>query len=429
VLIFHSIAEYGIGRLSHSQPMPSPSPTSERSTQQQLAELASLRSVHEIFSWLHLQENELLKRQVEVAEIPAPPFDEMDRAIWLRKKFTDIGLEQVEIDEAGNVIGVLVGTDQQRGAVAITAHLDTVFPREIELTVRVERDRLIGPGVSDNAAGIIGMLALASGLRQSDIRCQSNVIFIGNVGEEGEGDLRGMRHIFETSPWKDSIAHTLVIDGSGTDAIITQALGSRRFEITVRGPGGHSWSDFGQPNPIVALSRAIARFSQTSLPPAPKATFNFGVISGGTSVNSIPEMAQVSVDLRSSSTRQLQQLEDELRRVLREEVSGAGSDPSAGKLTYEVRKIGDRPSGELSPTSRILEVARTVDAHLGIVSQVRRASTDANIPISMGRDALTLGAGGSGGGAHTIREWFEPAGRTLGLKRILLATLLLTGVE
>jgi di/tripeptidase len=238
-----------------------------------------------------------------------------------------------------------------------------------------------------------------------------------------------MRHIFESSRWKDAIAHTLVIDGSGTDAIISQALGSRRFEIVMRGPGGHSWSDFGQPNPIVALSRVIARFSQTSLPPAPKVTFNFGVISGGTSVNSIPELAQVSVDFRSPSTRQLQQLEDELRRLLSEEITSARSSPSVGKLSYEVRKIGDRPTGELPPASRILDVARTVDAHLGIASQVRRASTDANIPISMGRDALTLGAGGSGGGAHTIREWFEPAGRTLGLKRILLATLLLTGVE
>jgi acetylornithine deacetylase/succinyl-diaminopimelate desuccinylase-like protein len=391
--------------------------------------LASLRSVHETFSWLHLQENELLKRQVEITEIPAPPFDESDRAIWLRQKFVEIGLEQVEIDEVGNVIGALAGTNSHGGAVAITAHLDTVFPRGTDLAVRMERDRIIGPGVSDNAAGIVGMLAIAGGLRQSNIRCQSDVVFIGNVGEEGEGDLRGMRHIFESSPWRDRIAHTLVIDGSGTDAIISQALGSRRFEISVRGPGGHSWSDFGQPNPIVALSRVISRFSQTSLPSSPKVTFNFGVISGGTSVNSIPELAQVNVDLRSSSTRQLQQLEDELRRLLREEIAGALSGPATGKLTFEVRKIGDRPTGELSSASRILEVARAVDAHLGIASQVRRASTDANIPISIGRDALTLGGGGSGGGAHTIREWFEPAGRTLGLKRILLATLLLTGIE
>jgi acetylornithine deacetylase/succinyl-diaminopimelate desuccinylase-like protein len=409
--------------------MPSRSHTSEPTTQQQLAELASLRAVHETFSWLHLQENELLKRQVEVAKIPAPPFEEKDRAIWLQQRFLEIGLAQIQIDEAGNVIGVLPGADGERGAVAISAHLDTVFPRDTQTEVRVERDRIVGPGVSDNAAGIVGMLALAAALRQGEIRCQSDVLFIGNVGEEGEGDLRGMRHIFETSPLKDRIAHTLVIDGSGIDAIISQALGSRRFEVTVRGPGGHSWSDFGQPNPIVALSRVIARFSQISLPPAPKVTFNFGVISGGNSVNSIPELAQVSVDLRSSSTKQLQHLEDELRRLLNEEIAESRSNRSAGTLSCEVRKIGDRPSGELPPDSRILEVVRAVDAHLGIASQVRRASTDANIPISMGLDALTLGAGGSGGGAHTVREWFEPAGRTLGLKRILFAVLLLTGVE
>jgi acetylornithine deacetylase/succinyl-diaminopimelate desuccinylase-like protein len=388
-----------------------------------------MRTVHDALSWLHLQENELLKRQVEVATIPAPPFEEKERAIWLRERFIQLGLAHVQIDEAGNVIGILAGADTKRGAVAITAHLDTVFPRWTELAVREERDRIVGPGVSDNAAGIVGMLAIAGALRQSQIRCQSDLVFIGNVGEEGEGDLRGIRHIFENSEWKQRIAHTLVIDGSGSDAIISQALGSRRFEITIRGPGGHSWSDFGQPNPIVALSRVIARFSQIPLPPAPKATFNFGVISGGSSVNSIPELAQVSVDLRSASTRQLQTLEDELRRVLSDELSGGRSNSGKGPLTCEVRKIGDRPTGELPSSSRILEVVRAVDAHLGIASQIRRASTDANIPISMGLDALTVGAGGTGGGAHTVREWFEPAGRALGLKRILFAVLLLSGVE
>jgi acetylornithine deacetylase/succinyl-diaminopimelate desuccinylase-like protein len=263
----------------------------------------------------------------------------------------------------------------------------------------------------------------------TQIRCEADVMFIGNVGEEGEGDLRGIRYIFEKSSWGERIGYTLVIDGSGTDAIIGQALGSRRFEVIVRGPGGHSWSDFGQPNPIVALSRMVSRFSQTPLPAQPKTTFNFGVISGGTSVNSIPQMAQVSIDLRSVSEHELQRLEDELRGVIQTEIPTRGRDGSAAKLNVELRKIGDRPAGELPSGARILEVVRAVDAHLSIDSHLRRASTDANIPISMGREAVTLGAGGAGGGAHTLREWFDPAGRSLALKRILLAVLALGGLE
>lgn len=388
-----------------------------------------MRGVHAAFSWFQVHENELRRLQLEVARIPAPPFGEAERAGWLRDRFSAIGLHQVEIDEIGNVIGILPGTAGQRPAVAISAHLDTVFPVGTELAIREERDRLLGPGVSDNASGIVAMLGIAMAARYAQIRCEADLIFIGNVGEEGEGDLRGIRHIFEKSALRDRIGHTLVIDGSGTDAIIGQALGSRRFELIVRGPGGHSWSDFGQPNPIVALSRVISRFSQTALPSSPKTTFNFGVISGGTSVNSIPEQAQVSIDLRSASAEELQRLEDELRGVIATEIAMPAREGAPVKLSNELRKIGDRPAGDLSGSSRILDVIRAVDAHLGIQSHMRRASTDANIPISMGREALTLGAGGSGGGAHTLREWFDPAGRSLGLKRILLAVLALAGAE
>ena len=272
------------------------------------------------------------------------------------------------------------------------------------------------------------MLAIAMAMRDGRIQCQSDVIFIGNVGEEGEGDLRGIRHIFEKSKWSPRIGSTIVIDGSGTDALIGEALGSRRFEVIVRGPGGHSWSDFGQPNPIVTISRIVSRFSQTPLPSSPKTTFNFGVISGGTSVNSIPELAQVSIDLRSASTAELQRLEDELRAVIQAEIPARG-DGYPAKLSCELKKIGDRPAGELQSNSRLLEVIRAVDAHLSISSQMRRASTDANIPISMGRDAITIGAGGTGGGAHTVREWFNPTGRSLALKRILLAVLAMAGAD
>lgn len=396
---------------------------------QRIAQLAAMRSVHAAFAKFLVRENELRRLQVEVARIPAPPFGEAVRAEWLRQKFLAIGLTEVEVDEVGNVIGVLPGLDRESPAVTVSAHLDTVFPADTEIAIHEDRDRIYGPGVSDNAAGITAMLAVAGTLRDAQIRCESDVVFIGNVGEEGEGDLRGIRYIFESHHWSQRIGSTIVIDGSGNDAIIGQALGSRRFEVIVRGPGGHSWSDFGQPNPIVAVSRIVSRFSQTPLPSSPKTTLNFGVISGGTSVNSIPEIAQVSVDLRSASTEELERLEQELRGVIQTEIPTRARDGSPSKLSCELKKIGDRPAGELPENAHILEVMRAVDAHLSIPSQLRRASTDANIPISMGREALTVGAGGTGGGAHTLREWFDPTGRSLALKRILLAVLALAGAE
>jgi acetylornithine deacetylase/succinyl-diaminopimelate desuccinylase-like protein len=395
---------------------------------QQIAQLAAMPAVHAAFSWFQVHEQELRRLQLEIARIPAPPFGEAERANWLRNKFVALALEKVEIDEIGNVTALLPGADSSLPGTAISAHLDTVFPSGTEINVREERDRIYGPGVSDNAAGLVAMLAIAMAMRDGRIQCQADVVFIGNVGEEGEGDLRGIRYIFEKSPWSRRIGSTIVIDGSGTDAVIGEALGSRRFEVIVRGPGGHSWSDFGQPNPIVAISRIVSRFSQTPLPSSPKTTFNFGVISGGTSVNSIPELAQVSIDLRSASAAELQRLEDELRGVLQTEIPARG-DGYPAKLSCELKKIGDRPAGELQSDSRLLDVIRAVDAHLSISSQMRRASTDANIPISMGRDAITIGAGGAGGGAHTVREWFDPAGRSLALKRILLTVLAMAGAD
>jgi di/tripeptidase len=283
---------------------------------------------------------------------------------------------------------------------------------------------------------MIAMLAIAGVLRAVRLRHAMPLLFIGNVGEEGEGDLRGMRHIFTTPRWKDAIAYSLVLDGAGADTIVAEALGSRRFEVIVRGPGGHSWSDFGAPNPIVVLSRAVDEFSRTPVPASPKTTFNIGVIRGGTSVNSIPESASMRVDLRSTSMAEIDRLERTLRTALdhamEEETramrgrTGAARRPQG--LSSEVVVFGNRPAGELEPQARILQVMRTVDNQLGNAAQVQRASTDANVPLSLGREAIAIGGGGSGGGAHTLQEWFDCNGRELGLKRILLTLLALAGV-
>lgn len=386
--------------------------------------------MHSAFLYLHNQEMEFRRWQRELAEIPAPPFGEAARSHWLQEKFTALGLEHVHADELGNVFGLLQ-QDNRPPLMGVSAHLDTVFPIGTRVETREEGNRLFGPGISDNAAGATALLAVASALKRSQLKLATNVVFIGNVGEEGEGDLRGMRHIFSSPEWKDAIHSLLVIDGAGTDTYVTQALGSRRFEISFRGPGGHSWSDFGVPNPIVLLARALARFSDSEVPESPRTTFNIGVIHGGTSVNSIPEMAAARVDLRSASKQELQRLEERLRECVNEAwteqaMAHRGNEP---KVRFAIESIGERPAAELAPDARILKIVRSVDAHLRIQSIPRLASTDANVPLSQGKEATTIGAGGDGGGAHTLREWYDCTNRDLGLKRILLILLALTGVH
>jgi tripeptide aminopeptidase len=400
---------------------------------QEVARVAALPAVRGAFADFLSHEAQLADWQQQLAKIPAPPFGEQLRSEWMLERFLELGLEQVRTDEAANVFGIRPGIANRY--VALSAHIDTVFPAGTPLNVRQQGSRLYGPGVSDNAAGVVAMLGIAAAISRSRVRHTAPILFVANVGEEGEGDLRGMRHIFADSHWLDSIAFNLVLDGAGNDTIVAEALGSRRFEVIVRGPGGHSWSDFGAPNPIVVLARAIESFRQTPLPVSPKTTFNIGVIRGGTSVNSIPESASMRVDIRSTSTAEIERLERALRSGLdiavaseTKAMSQSGKERALG-LSAEVVTIGDRPGGELPPEARILQVIRSVDAHLGNVAQVQRASTDANIPLSLGREAIAIGGGGTGGGAHTLQEWFDCTGRDFGLKRILLTLLALTGVS
>jgi tripeptide aminopeptidase len=415
---------------SPREALPETAPT----VQQEIARLAGLPQLRAAFAWFRAQETQMAYWQLEMVRIPAPPFGEAARAEWLKKRFREIGLTDVHIDEVGNVFGVRDGSAP--GFVSLSAHIDTVFPAGTPLNIRQQGTRLYGPGVSDNGAGVAALLAVAAALQSAKISPQTPIVFIGNVGEEGEGDLRGMRHIFANPRWKDSIRYSLVLDGAGSDTIVAEALGSRRFEVIVRGPGGHSWSDFGAPNPIVVLARAIRAFSQASVPASPKTTFNIGVIRGGTSVNSIPESASMRVDIRSTSMAEMERLEASLRRELElaveeETIASERRNPSprrSAALSYEVVAIGNRPAGELAPDARMLKVIRAVDAHLGNAAQVQRASTDANIPLSMGREAIAIGGGGTGGGAHTLQEWFDCSGRELSLKRILLTLLALAGV-
>ncbi len=399
-----------------------------RTAQQIVAQIAELSAVHEAFAWFRAHARELEDIQLEVTAIPAPPWGEAARGEWLRERFAGLGLAEVHQDELGNVFGIRPGTDANATFLALSAHIDTVFPAGTPIAVSRQENKLYGPGISDNGSGITALLAIASALGASEIAHSAPILFIGNVGEEGEGNLRGMRHIFEQQRWLDSIGALVVLDGAGTDTIIAEGLGSRRYEITVRGPGGHSWSDFGVANPIVALARIIERFSQTTVPANPKTTFNVGVVEGGTSVNSIPQSATMRVDTRSASFEQLDRLEKALRDAVKEGTAHTAGRKKQDVLTAEVSVIGDRPAADLPADSRLMKMIRAVDGQLQNTARVQRASTDANIPLSLGREAIAIGAGGSGGGAHTVNEWYDSAGRDLGLKRILLLTLAMCGV-
>jgi tripeptide aminopeptidase len=410
--------------------------------QQEIVRMAALPEIRAALAWLRAEEAQIASWQLEMARIPAPPFGEKARGEWLQARFQALELEDVHTDEVGNVFGVRQVHAKQSNPpatkpyTALSAHIDTVFPAGTPLNLRQQGNRLYGPGVSDNGAGAAALLAVAAALRATKITPATPILFIGNVGEEGEGDLRGMRHIFSQACWKESIRYSLILDGAGSDTIVAEALGSRRFEIIVRGPGGHSWSDFGMPNPILVLARAIHAFSQTLLPSSPKTTFNVGVIRGGTSVNSIPESASMRVDIRSTSMTEMERLEASLRRAFEQAVEDESraserrisSQKRSSGLSHEIVPIGNRPAGELEGNARILKVIRAVDVHLGNAAQIQRASTDANIPLSLGREAVAIGGGGVGGGAHTLQEWFDCSGRELGLKRILLTLLALAGV-
>jgi acetylornithine deacetylase/succinyl-diaminopimelate desuccinylase-like protein len=280
--------------------------------------------------------------------------------------------------------------------------------------------------VSDNGSGLAALLALARAIKVSpgleDLRAEP--VLIGNVGEEGEGNLTGMRWLCKSDLARE-IATFLVLDGAATDHITTRALGSRRFEVTFTGPGGHSWSDYGVGNPVHALGRAVAYFSEAKLNGGPRSSFNVGLIDGGTSINSIPSMARAKVDIRSESNEKMGELVDLLNTAVERAQEQENQRATGGKVAAKIKEIGERPAAELDEQTPVLNFVRAVDSYLGIRSRLDCSSTDANIPLSLGIPAISIGAGGQGGGAHTMKEWYNPEGRDLGLKRIFLTLSLL----
>ncbi|MEO6830073.1 MAG: M20/M25/M40 family metallo-hydrolase [Acidobacteriaceae bacterium] len=415
-------------------------PTFASSAFQTITHLAGQRAVHRAFQWFHLQEPKLRDWHRQVASIPAPPFGEAARAHWLAEQFTALGLKDVHIDDCGNALGwlpALPGTSQQEGGfrpcTLVSAHLDTVFPAPAIGNPQQDDTRLLGPSVSDNCAGITALLAIAAAMQSADLHPASDILFVGNVGEEGEGNLRGMRFLFSRSPLAPRIRSAVILDGAGTETIVTQALGSKRFRILVTGPGGHSWTDAALPNPILVLANALAAMGQVELPASPRTTWSIGHIEGGTSINAIPQRAEARIDTRSIDAAQLLQLEAHLRRAVEQAVDDANHPtadaPGQKSVSAQIEVIGERPAAALPDEAAILLTLRAVDRHLGIRSQPRIASTDANIPLALGIEAVSIGSGGSGGGVHTPQEWFDATGRDLALRRILLLLLALAQAD
>jgi acetylornithine deacetylase/succinyl-diaminopimelate desuccinylase-like protein len=389
--------------------------------------LAEQPRVRAALEWFGKNLKWINDEQVRLTEIPAPLFQEQKRAAAVAARLATEGLS-VHTDTIGNVVGELRGANEKE-VVLLAAHLDTVFPADTEIKAKREGERIVAPGISDNGTGLVALLAIARAMHVAGIKPQRSILFAANVGEEGEGNLRGMRVLIDA--YRARLRAVIVLDGSGTDHVTTKALASRRLEVVITGPGGHSWSDFGMVNPINALVRASVRFINTRVPSMPRTTFNLGQIEGGTSVNSVPHEAKLKVDLRSESEDEIVRLESALRECVaagaKDEMDNA-RDRSKGKLDWKVTLIGSRPGGELAGDSALLAALRSADEVVGNQSRIERSSTDANIPLSLGIDALAIGAGGNGGSAHSLQEWYEPAGREIGLKRVLLTLLGVAGV-
>ncbi len=389
-----------------------------------IEELLASPSVQVAFSFFDSHAEEITEEQIRICSIPAPPFDEQRRADYLCERFGEIGLEDARIDEEGNCLALWRGRSLSP-LLVVSAHLDTVFPAGTDFTVRRMANKLLAPGISDDGCGLVALIAIARVLAVVRIVTEGSILFVGTVGEEGAGNLRGVRHLFGKGDWAKRIDAFISFDGAGIDRITNGALGSRRYRVRLRGTGGHSWADFGVSNPIHALGRAISRLASYPAPRQPRTTFNVGRIEGGSSVNAIPGEAVMEVDLRSASGHELLRLDAFFRRAVREAADDENATRRKDDLPLELnlQLIGERPSGETRSDAQLVELAQESTRALGFKPRLDQASTDSNVPISLGLPAITLGGGGMSGSSHTLDEWYDPSEREAGLKRALLVIL------
>lgn len=374
--------------------------------------------IQRAWRFLETAEPDIEAEQIRLTLIPAPPFGEDNRASAFGRCLDSVGIRPVR-DAIGNIVGSYNGPGAN--PVVLSAHLDTVFPASTPLHLKRLGRTIRLPGIADNGAGLSALLWTLRAARHAGLEFARPVLAIGNVGEEGSGNLRGVRHLFQAPPWEGTKCDFIAIDGGGVQKLIHRALGSRRFCVRMTGPGGHSWADFGKPNPIHAIAEAVVDFTRTAGGIAPDASFNVGRIGGGVSVNALPAEAHIEVDLRSTRKGAVDSLEQHLRRTC-QSVSARRS------VDLTVEMIGERPSGETPESSALVQAAMASTRALGLEPDLDVGSTDANIPISLQVPAVALGGGGACGSIHTTEEWFDPTSRHIGLKRLLLLVCMLAGL-
>jgi acetylornithine deacetylase/succinyl-diaminopimelate desuccinylase-like protein len=388
-----------------------------------IKKLTRNKKVKKAFNYIIDIEEKTNKNLIELTEIEAPPFKEEKRAKEFAKRLQLAGLENVWIDSIGNVIGFLKGSIGNKN-IAINAHIDTVFPEGTDVRVQERNDTLYAPGIGDDTRGLAMLLTIAETIKMNNIEPVNNIIFIGTVGEEGLGDLRGVRYLFENNNPK--IDSWIAVDGGSIGRVNNQALGSYRYEVVFDGPGGHSWGAFGLVNPHHALGYGIKNFIEKAdlyTSSGPKTSYNVGVISGGTSINSIPFESSMLIDIRSIEPNRLDDMEEilfnSMQKALKEqnEMKRSGSD-----LTLTINKIGNRPSGKVEESVPLIQRTIAATQYMGVEPRLTIGSTDSNIPISIGVPAVTIGRGGEGGGAHSLDEWWINKD---GYKSIQLALLIL----
>jgi len=372
-------------------------------------------------------EPETIEEQIKTAEIPAPTFKEGNRAKYYKQRFTELGLSNVRIDAVGNVIGERSGTDPSQTLV-IAAHLDTVFPEGTDVKVRRNGNILTGPGIGDDARGLAVILAIVRALNEARIETKGNMIFVADVGEEGLGNLNGVGHIVKEE-LKGKITHFIGLDASGYD-IVNREIGSNRYRVTFRGPGGHSYFEFGRPSAIHALGRAIDKIAKLTVLKDPRTTYNVGKIEGGTTVNSIAQTASMEVDLRSISAGELEKLDANFKKAVQRSLEEENSSKTdAARLTVEIQMIGQRPVGLQAPDAPIVQAILAADKALGITPNLTASSTDSGMPMRFGIPAVTIGSGGKCQGMHSVGEIFDSTDSYLGTQRVLTAILAIIGMK
>jgi tripeptide aminopeptidase len=366
--------------------------------------------------------------QKRITEIPAPPYKEKVRADYYLKRMQELGFKDAAIDSEGNVIALRKGSGGGRPKLVVSAHLDTVFPEGTDVTVK-ESDGVAGaPGIGDDSRGLAALLSLIKAMNANGIATVGDVMFVGTVGEEELGNLRGVKALFRDHADIDGF---ISIDGLGVTRVVNQATGSHRYEMTFKGPGGHSFQEFGLPSAIHAMGRAIAKIADLRTPSDPKTTFTVGTASGGTSVNAIAAEARMAVDMRSNSTEELLKLEARLLDQVKQAVTEENARWTSDKLTVDVRLIGDRPAGHVAMDSPIVQATQRAVAAISRGPRVTFAgsSTDSNLAMSLGTPAVTIGGGGEGGNWHSRNEWYKPVDAYLGPQNALLTILMLAGLD